>query len=176
MRGYLIIFGLVAIVLAGCSQAPQQGGQQTVPGAGAPSQGGQPPDGSGQPATGAATDAQAEFNECINDICGAGEDNLTKICIVSCWDDYAVATTDPAKCDKNFEILNSSIGYNVCAEAVAKAKDDATPCGLIKSEFDRDLCYVELAQWLDDPGVCDKVEDENVVLTKQDCLNAVAND
>lgn len=169
---YILLFGLLAVMLAGCAQAPQQPASDSQP----PPAGSQPPPAGGQqPASDPQqTGAEAEFNECISDICGAGEDNLTKICRVSCWDDYAVATKDPKKCDKNFEIINSSMGYNVCIEAVAKAMNDASPCARISLEFDRDLCYVDLAQHLNDPKVCDKVEDENVILTKQDCLNAVA--
>lgn len=167
MRRYIVLFSVLAILAAGCAQQakPEAPGNDTQP----PVTGSQPP-ASGSPQPG----AEAEFNECISETCGAGEDNLTKICKVSCWDDYAVATKDPAKCDKNLELINSSIGYNVCIEAVAKSMDDASPCGLIKGEFNRDLCYVELAQYLDDPAVCDKVDDTNVMLTKQDCLNAVS--
>ncbi|MEW6722778.1 MAG: hypothetical protein AB1324_05950 [Candidatus Micrarchaeota archaeon] len=161
----------VLVLFAGCASqqpaaSPQQPGQETGNGLQGGTAGSQPP----------AQNAEAEFNDCISNICGPGNDNFTKICRVSCWDDYAVATKDSAKCSKNIELINSSIGYSVCIGAVSKAAKDPAPCGLLKTEFDRDLCYLELAQYMDDPSICDYVKDENVILTKQDCLNSLNSD
>lgn len=174
MKFILIVLLAAGLIIAGCSQQPVQSPQQ---GSGTP----QPPSGGSQQppsqqqggAQQQGSGADAELQACINGICGIGNDSMTRICTVSCWDDYAVATKDAKQCDKNFELINSSLGYNVCVEAVAKASADAAPCGLIKGELYRDLCYVEVAKYLKDESVCANVDDADPMLTKQDCLNAL---
>jgi hypothetical protein len=163
MRLMVIFLGIV-VLLAGCAQEQPSQAQQP----GAPSQQGQPP-----PSSPPGMNADTQLNDCIKNICSEDNDSISKICRVSCWDDYAVAKSDPSYCDKNIELINSSTGFAVCVEAVAKSTNDPSPCALIKSEFSRDLCYVELAKWLEDPSVCDNVEDGEVMLTKTDCLNAL---
>lgn len=180
MKILLMVLIGAALIIAGCSQPVGGSSQQQPPPQGSPPSGGgaqnPPPSGGQQPPQQQqqGNTADSELQACINGICGVGNDSMTRICTASCWDDYAVATKDAKICDKNFELLNSSIGYNVCVEAVAKASSDAAPCGLVKSsELDRDLCYVELAKWLKDPSVCGYVDDTDPILTKQDCINAL---
>jgi hypothetical protein len=165
----IILLALASILLFGCA-----GNDSAAPAAGQPAGSGQAAQqGQTQDSGQSAMSADAELNDCIENICGTGNDSITKICTVSCWEDYAVAKGDPSYCDKNIELINSTTGFAVCVEAVAKSTNDPSPCGLISGELYRDLCYVELAKWLDDPSVCDKVDDTNVMLTKADCLNAL---
>jgi hypothetical protein len=156
----------LSLLAAGCTS--QAGQNQTATQNGSGQQAGTEQGGSQQP----SVNADAELNKCLSDTCGVSNDTMSDYCRVSCWNDYAVATSDPSKCDKNVELINSSIGYNVCVEDVAKATSNAAPCSLIKGEFDRDLCYIDIAQYLNDTSICEKVTPGGI-LEKQDCVNSV---
>ena len=155
MRTAVIFFGIV-LSLSGCGEE-----QSTTSRAANTS-----------PEVSDTLNAQTVFKDCM-DVCGDGENAFTKTCYVSCWNDLAIATVDAAKCEKNLELIDSSPGYNVCVESVARASGDASACGLIKAQMDQALCYVELAKRLNDPSVCDQVEEGGVPIGKQDCLNAL---
>jgi hypothetical protein len=161
-----IIVLIMLMMAMGCTSEQPTGSNMT----GDSSMADQPSDSSQQVA-----DANASLSECLEDICGTGNSSIERICQVSCWNDYALETENAAYCDKNFELINSSTGYNVCVEDLAKKINDPQPCSLIKNEFGRDLCYVELAKYLDDPSVCDNVGEEDKMLIKQDCLNALTD-
>ncbi len=156
MRGIILL--ALFILLAGCAGNTES----TSPGA-EPAQ-----DTQGQQGSGGTFNIQSCLSEC-DGLSGS----IMNICQSSCYQDKAIAEKDANTCKKVFELMNSTTAYEVCLEEVAIILEDASPCADLDSEFNRDLCYVTVADALGDITICDKVSDDDVKLTKQDCINKV---
>ncbi len=114
-----------------------------------------------------------DLSSCLSD-CDGLSGSILNICQSSCYQDKAVAEKSADGCAKVLELMNSTTAHEVCLEEVAIVLGDASPCAKLDSEFNRDLCYVTVADALEDVSICDYVSDEDVKLTKQDCLNKVS--
>lgn len=124
--------------------------------------------------------ATFDLNACMSG-CDVADEERAKACKAGCWDNYAVATLDPDKCDNNLELLNNDATYFLCLEDVARAMKDPSPCGKLDSGKPdsgnyRNQCYMDLAEYLVDLNVCDNIAgSEKGNTDRQVCIENVMN-
>ncbi len=112
-----------------------------------------------------------DIDSCLSE-CDGLAGSILNICQSSCHQDNAIALENPEKCTIVRDLMNSTAAHAVCLEEVAIKIGDAGPCENLENEFDRDLCYITVAEDLGDSSICDKVSsDGNDPLDKQSCLN-----
>ncbi len=112
-----------------------------------------------------------DINTCLAE-CDGLKGSILNICQSDCYQTNAINLGSADECKKVEELMNSSTAHAVCLEEVAIQIDDASPCERLKNEFERDLCYITVAEALYDSSICDMVSSEgDDPLDKQSCLN-----
>ncbi|MBU0527125.1 hypothetical protein KKE92_01475 [Candidatus Micrarchaeota archaeon] len=153
-----VILLAILLLLAGCTSTEQSGNENTV-----------------VEEQNTASDDQNtqsfDIDSCLSE-CDGLKGSILNICQASCHQDNAIALENPEKCKVVEDLMNSTAAHAVCLEEVALKIGDASPCENLENEFDRDLCYITVAEDLGDISICEKVSsDGNDPLDKQSCLN-----
>lgn len=127
---------------------------------------------SGTPQETGGESAPYDLASCLSD-CDGLSGSILNICQSSCYQEKAIAEKNADGCAKVGQLMNSTTAHEVCLEEVAIALGSAAPCEKLDAEFSRDMCYITVADALGDVSICDRVSDDDVKLTKQDCINKV---
>jgi len=149
------VFLALMLLLAGCTGAEQSGNETMEE----------------EPGSQKENIQSFDIDSCLSE-CDGLTGSILKICQSSCHQDNAVALEDPTKCTIVRDLMNSTAAHSVCLEQIALKIEDESPCENLENEFDRDLCYITVAEGLGDSSICDKVSSEgDDPLDKQSCLN-----
>ncbi len=151
----LVLMAAFVVLLAGCTGAPQQGGQATGQPSGG-SSGGAPSGGTSGGSSGSGSSGMG-VDECVVNCNILSDTGMVNTCKAGCYIDAAETGMDASKCDPISQLQNMSIYYATCLGTVAGKAQDIAPCRKLTDVGDKDFCISIAADDYKNPAICEEI-------------------